>query len=1772
MNTDELWKELQAADNAAAVTVAKRVADRAGVTNAPVGGAAFGALSTATTSSLGGIPPNRTATVDSIMRGTIRRDDKQSPVALAAIAKQAKAKAFALVAGQSVGAPNSIAPMAGTSAAAAPSAPAADTLRQANAIASVNAASSEVKDSSKSVSGTLAHISTFADVSALRSALSRDIQGSNDDNMVVRRTSLQRISIALFGRDLGDADDSTRIITLAAAVSGVGGNSSVAAGADAATSAAAALTATSHVSAVSSSALVPAGLSETVLTMDPAYIYHSHELSDVARMITGRDVSGRKAKGVVPSAAGPSASSPVTNSDGARQLPSVEIQSASRVIAATTMTNAIAFAMRSDPMGPLLGNSTASNHDGESDNVGTAPAVGQGSAASGAAQRGYGGDSDDEDEPSITGSMQHASNGQSDGQQASQPPAASAAGNEEAGRVRGLLQAIWPELQKPLLRRFSDPHEACRLTAIGMVSAFLTVIRDIGPALPYLIPALVDRCAGTWCFDPSQKIFAKDVASIEAYQRGRVVASTQGVLAASERDIHTQKVSEPSEAGRMLLARLLFCLVNTAIKEGSLPLLDSYLHEIIMCSHALASDPSPDLRVIAAPLILELADAAPEALKHYAVALIRSLMIGGLDHRHAKVRLATLDILDCLITMEDEAKGRGAGSEGLQHLLGSRDANIVPVSSFYQRDTTINFFAKLVVDGNPSVRLRFVHALGNWMTRLSDKHEWWSRLLPYLLSCYSDQAPGIAQACMEYIEACAINHEAENGKMVMEKRQFGLDGDPDVDYTRPLPTPFSGRPRIGARLFVRANCPRFLKPILAELADWQPFALPNGGTPGEVRARAAALLCTVLVYQEEMATQDVDSLVHTLVSCIHDPDVHKQIRVAARLIGRFLPPQAWIDVLIPIISGDTPVKTGGAAVSTETGLMAASLHVLWLAAAECRPGRLLPHVHRILQQLTSQRVLQLTTVVHSGSDAAERASLFQTRVARGLRQASRSASASDAGGGAQQQHDNDNSDGAAPASGDGSMTSVAATALAKLRAANGGGANSAGSGSILANGGNDGDEGTIPGRFAARQHVLACLALCSNVLSGRLQSMAGASFDRTGRLAGPHATVTSMVRTLLTIRGHIAISSIEGKSPGWMVGQSASEPATSADDRWKLPSFGYRDVTSPVLAFESAGFGMPQAASGSAAIKQQAQYRAGDLVDAILVQLAKVAGANAAAAAASTQAVDSSTGDRDLPAPALALIAGRHEQLLLACMTDYPADSGWSLSSHAHALLTQLLAPSLATSHPEVVAAALPMTVDLGSSLLAASPDMEDAATIAHSSSSKGAAASKTSIRKFGVSGFLLRASVPRWSEAVGEWLRLLAAIIALSPSPSNVVHKALSQSSLLESLINNVLAHDVPAGSSSQLADGSTVTVQASQYGALSKAEAEPELFVLAAACIAGLAPALATAVEQCTSRSSNSKAYYGTAVAATIKILPAFLLSAGKQSAHYLAAGHRARVLDAVASLIPLVPLAGPAPVPVADAARAESGDGAAGAYNLSQLEITGSILHAISAYAMDDSLVLRKSGSEALRVWLSQFQELVASAPVGSQQISASGAPVINVAPALFATLRALGPLTGSLSGSGIALADDVAATGADDAAASGIVVAGDAGSTSGTSLPPVDPSSGRIKIGVNLRAALEETDADSGSGAGAVDSAGGAGDAADASWPHPSLADEVLGFLMQLATSPVHAPLVASAATAVLTASGHSGAASGTGDGAHVCSAVAQAVLDHIEFLRSLGRGS
>ena len=68
---------------------------------------------------------------------------------------------------------------------------------------------------------------------------------------------------------------------------------------------------------------------------------------------------------------------------------------------------------------------------------------------------------------------------------------------------------------------------------------------------------------------------------------------------------------------------------------------------------------------------------------------------------------------------------------------------MLPVAAFYGSDVRINRFARLAIDGNVSVRRRFVRVVTDWAHDLPDRIDHQARLLPYLLSAVHDDNPSV---------------------------------------------------------------------------------------------------------------------------------------------------------------------------------------------------------------------------------------------------------------------------------------------------------------------------------------------------------------------------------------------------------------------------------------------------------------------------------------------------------------------------------------------------------------------------------------------------------------------------------------------------------------------------------------------------------------------------------------------------------------------------------------------------------------------------------------------------------------------------------------------------------------------------------------------------------------------------------------------------------------------------------------------------------------------
>ena len=236
---------------------------------------------------------------------------------------------------------------------------------------------------------------------------------------------------------------------------------------------------------------------------------------------------------------------------------------------------------------------------------------------------------------------------------------------------------------------------------------------------------------------------------------------------------------------------------------------------------------------------------------------------------------------------------------------------MLPISAFYKADcgVQVNILAELVDDKNMNVRLRCCQMLSFFMTCLPDRYDHQQRLLPYLLSFFCDSCDKIRNCAFLAIENIGQQYETENSDSVIERRQFGVDGDTRCNSEEQLPHPFKVRTRLGSRLFVRSNRKRFFMALLGELTSWI----------SKRRERSSNLLQILVIYCEEHLTMDISQtltlIAHAVKLAMSEPDdkehrsLKESILNASKLIGRYVDPETYIPFLLPCVCGQVDSGT-----------------------------------------------------------------------------------------------------------------------------------------------------------------------------------------------------------------------------------------------------------------------------------------------------------------------------------------------------------------------------------------------------------------------------------------------------------------------------------------------------------------------------------------------------------------------------------------------------------------------------------------------------------------------------------------------------------------------------------------------------------------------------------------------------------------------------------------------------------------------------------------------
>lgn len=350
---------------------------------------------------------------------------------------------------------------------------------------------------------------------------------------------------------------------------------------------------------------------------------------------------------------------------------------------------------------------------------------------------------------------------------------------------------------------------------------------------------------------------------------------------------------EKSEAVRVNIAEIMTIIVSSTLFD----LMRPYVDNIVNICKALCMDPYGEVIIEGTRCIAEFCRAGGDQLIHFCEPMGRALFTSFV-HRHAKVRMAGLRALfDVLVT------GAWKTSYGvLEHMVGFRDPNIVPIKEFYDPTTKVNYFAMFIVDRSVVTRKCFFKTMAKLLMDLPDRVDMEGRIFPYLIAGLYDQNDDIKKLTFELIEEIGLSHEELNEEKFREVKQFGYVpewqfGGKITDKDVSLPQPLVHRPRLGSRILLRSYVRRYLKALYREIGDWI----------ADHQERASYLLLYSICYVEEFMTQYLDHLLIAMYKAILNQEnklVQKNITLCFRLLGRYVAPKSYGPLVISAIRNE----------------------------------------------------------------------------------------------------------------------------------------------------------------------------------------------------------------------------------------------------------------------------------------------------------------------------------------------------------------------------------------------------------------------------------------------------------------------------------------------------------------------------------------------------------------------------------------------------------------------------------------------------------------------------------------------------------------------------------------------------------------------------------------------------------------------------------------------------------------------------------------------------
>jgi dynein assembly factor 5 len=128
-------------------------------------------------------------------------------------------------------------------------------------------------------------------------------------------------------------------------------------------------------------------------------------------------------------------------------------------------------------------------------------------------------------------------------------------------------------------------------------------------------------------------------------------------------------------------------------------------------------------------------------------------------------------------------------------------------------DDIFPHLAQRTFDHSPPVRLMLVNVVGDWLLNLTDRYSFFPKLIPILLSGFSDEMQEIREKSLISFQMAGKQYEDENEKDFKEKKEYAVSKHYEymIDYERPI---------LGCRALVHRNISKILPAVANDIADW----------------------------------------------------------------------------------------------------------------------------------------------------------------------------------------------------------------------------------------------------------------------------------------------------------------------------------------------------------------------------------------------------------------------------------------------------------------------------------------------------------------------------------------------------------------------------------------------------------------------------------------------------------------------------------------------------------------------------------------------------------------------------------------------------------------------------------------------------------------------------------------------------------------------------------------------------------------------------------------